>query len=267
MATLRLLCPLGGRATTALVRTPSLAAEPRPCRVIAGSESSLRLVSSPSDRPEGARGSLQTKPRQPPPHQSVQTRPDPAGSWMAGNRLCRGHGYRRDGDRPSRAVRYPARAVVAVKLLRREVIEDADIAMRFRREALAATVLRHRNIVACLETGTDDGQPVPGHGADRRRGPRGTAAARADGWPRRRPRRRPRPPAHRPRGRRRPGRTGPGGLASSYRWCRPGRGPRCCRRRTRSLEAQSLAADVELLTGLVDEAFARIVDLVTPYVG
>jgi hypothetical protein len=48
---------------------------------------------------------------------------------------------------------------VAVKLLRREVIEDTDIAMRFRREALAATVLRHPNIVACLETGTDDGQP------------------------------------------------------------------------------------------------------------
>jgi tRNA A-37 threonylcarbamoyl transferase component Bud32 len=48
---------------------------------------------------------------------------------------------------------------VAVKLLRREVIADADIAMRFRREALAATVLRHPNIVACLETGTDDGQP------------------------------------------------------------------------------------------------------------
>ena len=48
---------------------------------------------------------------------------------------------------------------VAVKLLRREVIEDTDIAMRFRREALAATVLRHPNIVACLEAGTDDGQP------------------------------------------------------------------------------------------------------------
>src|SRR5258705_2614931 len=32
----------------------------------------------------------------------------------------------------------------------------SDIAMRFRREALAATVLRHPNIVACLETGTDD---------------------------------------------------------------------------------------------------------------
>jgi Serine/threonine protein kinase len=48
---------------------------------------------------------------------------------------------------------------VAIKLLRREVIADPDIAMRFRREALAATVLRHPNIVACLETGTDDGQP------------------------------------------------------------------------------------------------------------
>ncbi len=48
---------------------------------------------------------------------------------------------------------------VAIKLLRREVIEDVDIAMRFRREALAATVLRHPNIVACLEAGTDDGQP------------------------------------------------------------------------------------------------------------
>jgi eukaryotic-like serine/threonine-protein kinase len=48
---------------------------------------------------------------------------------------------------------------VAVKLLRREVLADSDIAMRFRREALAATVLRHPNIVACLETGTDNGQP------------------------------------------------------------------------------------------------------------
>jgi serine/threonine-protein kinase len=48
---------------------------------------------------------------------------------------------------------------VAVKLLRREIVEDADLAMRFRREALAATVLRHPHIVACLETGTDDGQP------------------------------------------------------------------------------------------------------------
>ena len=48
---------------------------------------------------------------------------------------------------------------VAVKLLRPEIAEDADLAMRFRREALAATVLRHPNIVACLETGTDEGRP------------------------------------------------------------------------------------------------------------
>jgi serine/threonine-protein kinase len=48
---------------------------------------------------------------------------------------------------------------VAIKLLRPEVTRDADLAQRFRREALAATVLRHPNIVACLDTGTDDGQP------------------------------------------------------------------------------------------------------------
>ncbi len=48
---------------------------------------------------------------------------------------------------------------VAVKLLRPEIIRDADLAGRFRREALAATVLRHPNIVACLDTGTDGEQP------------------------------------------------------------------------------------------------------------
>ena len=48
---------------------------------------------------------------------------------------------------------------VAIKLLRLEVAGDTDIAMRFRREALAATVLRHPNIVACLEAGADAGQP------------------------------------------------------------------------------------------------------------
>src|SRR6476469_4652882 len=58
-----------------------------------------------------------------------------------------------------RAIDTKADRTVAVKLLRREVVADADIAMRFRREALAATVLRHPNIIACLETGTDDGQP------------------------------------------------------------------------------------------------------------
>ncbi len=44
---------------------------------------------------------------------------------------------------------------VAVKILRPEVASDRDLAHRFRREALAATVLRHPNIVACLDTGTD----------------------------------------------------------------------------------------------------------------
>ena len=48
---------------------------------------------------------------------------------------------------------------VAVKLLRPEAARDADLASRFRREALAATVLRHPNIVACLDTGTDRDQP------------------------------------------------------------------------------------------------------------
>ena len=48
---------------------------------------------------------------------------------------------------------------VAVKLLRPEVTADPDLAQRFRREALAATVLRHPNIVACLDTGTDGDQP------------------------------------------------------------------------------------------------------------
>ena len=48
---------------------------------------------------------------------------------------------------------------VAVKLLRPEIARDADLAARFRREALATTVLRHPNIVACLDTGTDGDQP------------------------------------------------------------------------------------------------------------
>ncbi len=48
---------------------------------------------------------------------------------------------------------------VAVKLLHRDVARDPDLAQRFRREALATTVLRHQNIVACLDTGTDGDQP------------------------------------------------------------------------------------------------------------
>jgi tRNA A-37 threonylcarbamoyl transferase component Bud32 len=51
-----------------------------------------------------------------------------------------------------------ARAV-AVKLLRPEILADADLALRFRREAHAATVLRHPNVVACLDTGTEGESP------------------------------------------------------------------------------------------------------------
>ncbi len=48
---------------------------------------------------------------------------------------------------------------VALKLLRPEISADRDLADRFRREALAATVLRHRNIVACVDTGSDPAGP------------------------------------------------------------------------------------------------------------
>lgn len=49
--------------------------------------------------------------------------------------------------------------LVAVKLLRPEIAADRDLADRFRREALAASVLSHPNIVACLDTGTDPAGP------------------------------------------------------------------------------------------------------------
>jgi serine/threonine-protein kinase len=48
---------------------------------------------------------------------------------------------------------------VALKLLRPEISADRDLADRFRREALAATVLRHQNIVACTDTGSDPAGP------------------------------------------------------------------------------------------------------------
>ena len=50
-------------------------------------------------------------------------------------------------------------AEVAVKVLRPEIAADRDLAERFRREALAASVLRHPNIVACLDTGADPAGP------------------------------------------------------------------------------------------------------------
>lgn len=50
-------------------------------------------------------------------------------------------------------------SLVAVKVLRPEIAADRDLAERFRREALAASVLHHPNIVACLDTGTDPAGP------------------------------------------------------------------------------------------------------------
>src|SRR4051812_44795648 len=48
---------------------------------------------------------------------------------------------------------------VALKLLRPEIGADPDLARRFRQEVMAAAVLRHPNIVACYDGGTDDRDP------------------------------------------------------------------------------------------------------------
>ena len=64
----------------------------------------------------------------------------------------------RDGDDPQ-GDGPPARPGSRGQAAPPEAARDADLASRFRREALAATVLRHPNIVACLDTGTDGDQP------------------------------------------------------------------------------------------------------------
>ena len=48
---------------------------------------------------------------------------------------------------------------VAVKLLRPEITADPDLALRFRREAHAAAVLHHPNVVGYLGAGTDGDTP------------------------------------------------------------------------------------------------------------
>jgi serine/threonine protein kinase len=48
---------------------------------------------------------------------------------------------------------------VAVKLLRPEIISDADLELRFRREAQAAAVLHHPNVVGYLGAGSDGATP------------------------------------------------------------------------------------------------------------
>ena len=48
---------------------------------------------------------------------------------------------------------------VAIKLLRPEIIADPDLALRFRREAHAAAVLHHPNVVGYLGAGTEGSTP------------------------------------------------------------------------------------------------------------
>ena len=48
---------------------------------------------------------------------------------------------------------------MAVKLLHREISEEADQLERFRREARAAARLSHPNLVGVIDAGEDDGRP------------------------------------------------------------------------------------------------------------
>src|SRR5262245_5636175 len=48
---------------------------------------------------------------------------------------------------------------VAVKLLHREISEEADQLERFRREARAAARLSHPNLVSVIDAGEDEGRP------------------------------------------------------------------------------------------------------------
>ena len=63
---------------------------------------------------------------------------------------------------------------VAVKLLHREISEEADQLERFRREARAAARLSHPNLVGVIDAGEDDGRPyivfeyIEGHTLKRR---------------------------------------------------------------------------------------------------
>ena len=48
---------------------------------------------------------------------------------------------------------------VAVKLLHREISDEADQLERFRREARAAARLSHPNLVSVIDAGEDEGRP------------------------------------------------------------------------------------------------------------
>ena len=104
---------------------------------------------------------------------------------------------------------------VAIKILRREHTGDREIVTRFLREARAANLVRHANVVDVLDVGEDaagtpflvqellEGEDLGahltarGHGLPLRRGDEDPAAHRGGG--RLRPRARGRPPRHQAR--------------------------------------------------------------------
>ena len=98
---------------------------------------------------------------------------------------------------------------VAVKLLHREISEEADQLERFRREARAAARLSHPNLVSVIDAGEDEGRPyivfeyVEGDTLKKliteQGGPRGRRGGRLRDRDRPRPDRRPRAQADPPR--------------------------------------------------------------------
>ena len=73
--------------------------------------------------------------------------------------------------------RFPDRSRCRGQILRPEVATDRTSPIVSGERFLPQTVLRHPNIVACLDT-APTGTRLPGHGPDRRGGPGGAAAAR-----------------------------------------------------------------------------------------
>jgi serine/threonine protein kinase len=61
---------------------------------------------------------------------------------------------------------------VAVKMMRRELLDDREAIESFQREARACGTLNHTNIIGIYEFDQLNGQPVHGHGTGRPRQPR-----------------------------------------------------------------------------------------------
>ena len=56
-------------------------------------------------------------------------------------------------------VRPDARAAVAIKLMHRQIADDPDQLVRFRREARAVAQLSHPYIVSVIDAGEEEGRP------------------------------------------------------------------------------------------------------------